>query len=338
MGLMLIAVLGSLESWYLKDITRAAVKRGHSVIGIPFRQLHGIVAQEISNVQAPVGSDAIKRFRRSVACRKTVDRQVPVSPPLLSSHGTYEMFSLSAVDAVLVRTMPPGSLEQVVYRMDALHSLQGTGVAVVNPRRALETAVDKYLSGVRLGAAGLLVPRTEVCETQMIAMESFSSMNGDVVVKPIFGSEGRGITRVTDSEMAYRVFSTLERIGAVIFQQEFIPHFGYDLRAMVLDGRVVAAIRRRSTLDWRTNVSRGAKAEPATLTKQEEQTAVQAANAVGATLAGVDLLPAKDGKLYVVEVNAVPGWRATARVSNVDVSDTIIEYLSSILVPDSTPS
>ena len=208
----------------------------------------------------------------------------------------------------------------------------------MNPPRALETAVDKYLSGVRLGASGLLVPRTAVCETQMIAMDSFDSMNGDVVVKPIFGSEGRGITRVTDKEMAYRVFSTLERIGAVIFQQEFIPHFGYDVRAMVLDGRVVAAMRRRSTLDWRTNVSRGAKAEPATLSKEEEQIAVQAANAVGATLAGVDLLPAKDGSLYVVEVNAVPGWRATARVSNVDISDTIVEYLSNIQVPDSTPS
>ena len=62
MGLMLIAVLGSLESWYLKDITRAAVKRGHSVIGIPFRQLHGMVAQAISDVQAPVDSDAIRDF------------------------------------------------------------------------------------------------------------------------------------------------------------------------------------------------------------------------------------------------------------------------------------
>ncbi|MCH2570724.1 MAG: RimK family alpha-L-glutamate ligase [Planctomycetes bacterium] len=335
---MLIAVLGSLESWYLKDITRAAVKRGHTVIGIPFRQLHGMVAQAISDVQAPVDSDAIKRFHRSAARRNTNSRQVPISPALLSSRGTHEMFSLSDVDAVLVRTMPPGSLEQVVYRMDTLHSLQGTGVPVVNPPRALETAVDKYLSGVRLGASGLLVPRTAVCETQMIAMDSFDSMNGDVVVKPIFGSEGRGITRVTDKEMAYRVFSTLERIGAVIFQQEFIPHFGYDVRAMVLDGRVVAAMRRRSTLDWRTNVSRGAKAEPATLSNEEEQIAVQAANAVGATLAGVDLLPARDGSLYVVEVNAVPGWRATSRVSNVDISDTIVEYLSNIQVPDSTPS
>ena len=78
MGLMLIAVLGSLESWYLKDITRAAVKRGHSGIGIPFRQLHGMVAQAISDVQAPVDSDAIKRFHRSAARRNTNSRQVPL--------------------------------------------------------------------------------------------------------------------------------------------------------------------------------------------------------------------------------------------------------------------
>ena len=90
--------------------------------------------------------------------------------------------------AVLVRTMPPGSLEQVVYRMDALGQLAAQGTVVMNPPRSLEVAVDKYLATVKLRAVGLLVPRTFVCQTPDAAMEAFAALGEDVVVKPLFGS------------------------------------------------------------------------------------------------------------------------------------------------------
>src|SRR6516225_8634663 len=72
--------------------------------------------------------------------------------------------SLAAFNAVMVRTMPPGSLEQVVFRMDALHRLQARGVPVLNPPRAVEACVDKYLATAKLDAAGLRVPPTAVCQ------------------------------------------------------------------------------------------------------------------------------------------------------------------------------
>src|SRR6516162_8423345 len=98
--------------------------------------------------------------------------------------------ALAGFDAVLVRTMPPGSLEQVVFRMDVLHRLEARGVPVLNPARSLEICVDKYLATARLEAAGLRVPPTVACQDADTALEAFAALGGDVVVKPLFGSEG----------------------------------------------------------------------------------------------------------------------------------------------------
>src|SRR5262249_39834430 len=90
----------------------------------------------------------------------------------------------SAFDALIVRTTPPGSLEQVVFRMDILHAWQAEEVVILNPPRALEICVDKYLATVRLEAAGLRVPATIVCQHADAAFEAFDQLGGDVVVKP----------------------------------------------------------------------------------------------------------------------------------------------------------
>jgi ribosomal protein S6--L-glutamate ligase len=237
--------------------------------------------------------------------------------------------SLAGFDAVVVRTMPPGSLEQVVFRMDVLHRAAARGVQVLNPPAAVETCVDKYLATARLAAAGLRVPPTVVCQQADAALEAFADLGGDVVVKPLFGSEGRGMIRLTDEEMAWRTFRTLERLQAVLYLQHFVPHPGWDLRLFVLDGRVLAAMRRRSGGDWRTNVAQGGTAEPVTVAPAEAELAVRAAAAVGAPVAGVDLLPGTDGAWYVLEVNAVPGWRALAPVSGVDVAAALVRFLAS---------
>jgi ribosomal protein S6--L-glutamate ligase len=90
-------------------------------------------------------------------------------------------------------------------------------------------------------------------------------------------------------------------------------------------------MRRRNPLDWRTNVSRGATAEPLEVTPRLAQFALRAADAVGAPLAGVDLLPARNGTLYAIEVNAVPGWKALARALQVDVARLVLDYVESRL-------
>jgi RimK family alpha-L-glutamate ligase len=287
---MRFAVLADPESWYLRDLTRAAAARNHEVTQISFSQ----IAAEVS------------------------------------SRGTTRIFSgeydLTKFDAVLVRTMPPGSLEQVVFRMDCLARLEARGVCVLNPARAVEAAVDKYLTSARLQAAGLLTPRTITCQTPDDAMAAFEALGGDVVVKPLFGSEGRGITRLNDPALALRAFKMLAQLGAVLYVQEFIEHEGCDLRLFVI-GNEILAMQRRNPLDWRTNVSRGAKTERLELTPELIDLAHRAADSVGAPLAGVDVLPGKDGQLYVLEVNAVPGWKALARTLDVDVAEKVCQFM-----------
>jgi len=236
--------------------------------------------------------------------------------------------SLASFDAILVRTMPPGSLEQVVFRMDVLHRLQARGVPVLNPPLALETCVDKYLASARLEAAGLRVPPTIVCQHADAALEAFSSLGGDVIVKPLFGSEGRGMVRVSDPELAWRTFRTLERTQRVLYLQLFIAHPGWDLRIFVLGGRVLCAMRRYARDDWRTNIAQGGRGEHVRLTAAQEELALHAAAVVGAPAAGVDLLPGPEGEWYVLEVNAVPGWRALAPVTEVDVAAALIRFLA----------
>ena len=234
---------------------------------------------------------------------------------------------LNSYDAVLVRTMPPGSLEQVVFRMDLLHRLRSQGITVLNPPRSVEVCVDKYLTTALLDAAGLRVPPTIVCQHADVALEAFTALGGDVVVKPLFGSEGRGMVRVSDPELAWRTFCTLERTQCVLYLQQFVRHPGWDLRVFVLGGRALAAMRRFANGGWRTNVAQGGRGEMVRLSAEEEQLALHAAQAVGTSLAGVDLLPGPDGTWYVLEVNAVPGWRALAPVTGVDVAAETVRFL-----------
>jgi ribosomal protein S6--L-glutamate ligase len=231
-------------------------------------------------------------------------------------------------DAVLVRTMPPGSLEQVVFRMDVLQRARSGGQRVLNPPGALECCVDKYLASARLEAAALPVPATVVCQNAEAALDAYLALGGDVIVKPLFGSEGRGMVRVSDPDVGWRTFRTLERTQCILYLQRFIEHPGWDVRAFVLGGRVVAAMRRRARHGWRTNVAQGARAEAFLLGQREEELALRAARALGAVAAGVDLLPGPNGEWYVLEVNAVPGWRALAPVVGLDVAAALLRFLA----------
>jgi len=200
-------------------------------------------------------------------------------------------------------------------------------VPVVNSPRAIERSVDKFYTTALLQEAGLPVPETVVCEGVDEAMVAVLAM-GDVVVKPIFGSMGRGIMRVTDPDIAYRVFRTLEQLQAVFYVQRTVDHGGRDVRAFVVGARVIGAIERCAPDgDWRTNVARGGSARLFDLPAAWEQLALRAAAAVGADYAGVDLLPSGDGHVFVLEVNGIPGWRALQGAANLDVAATIVDHL-----------
>jgi RimK family alpha-L-glutamate ligase len=111
--------------------------------------------------------------------------------------------------------------------------------------------------------------------------------------------------------------------------QETIAHNGCDIRAFVIGGRVVAAMERVSG-DWRTNVARGAQTRPCWLTAEQVELCLEATQVVGADYAGVDLLPAADGRLYVIEVNSIPGWKGLQSTSPVNIAGEMAVYLETV--------
>src|SRR5690606_26626524 len=157
------------------------------------------------------------------------------------------------------------------------------------------------------------------------ALAAFREL-GDVVVKPLFGSNGRGMVRVSDEQIAYRVFRALEMERAIYYIQHALPHDGRDIRAFVVGDRVVAAMWRRAD-HWCTNLARGGRAEPATLPPAWEELSLRAARAVGAEIAGVDLLPTASGEVYVLEVNGIPGWRGLQQTTPIDIGQAIVAHL-----------
>ncbi|MBX3411274.1 MAG: RimK family alpha-L-glutamate ligase [Pirellulales bacterium] len=290
---MRVAVVATPGSWYVEDLRRAAGER-HQVEVAPFPEL----AASLNAAERPALAAASR--------------------------------DLTVFDVFLVRTMPPASLEQVIFRMDVLGRLEAAGKVVVNPPKAIEAAVDKYLTSARLAAAGLPIPRTMVCQGRDEGVAAFEALGGDVVLKPLFGGEGRGIARLQNLDVAARAFQTLSQLGSVLYLQEFIPHEGFDVRAFLLGDRLLA-MRRSNPSDWRTNVSRGAMTEKIELTDEEVDLARRSAAAVGAPLAGVDLLTARDGRRFVLEVNAAPGWKALAATLEVDVALLVLDYLETVV-------
>ena len=222
---MHIVVLASRQGWHTRELSRAIESRGHTGTIVPYEGL-----------TASVGS----------------------RPGLRS--GTAE---LDRADAVLARIIPSGSLEQIIFRVDALHRLEERGVRVMNSPRAIERTVDKFWTSCLLEQCGIPTPDTAVCESPEEAMAAFRDL-GDVIVKPLFGSMGLGMIRVADEEMAYRVFRTVETIRGVYYLQRTVDHEGRDYRVFVVDGRVLGAIERRAD-GWRTNIARGGQALAARL-------------------------------------------------------------------------
>ena len=232
-----------------------------------------------------------------------------------------DLLALEDLDALLVRFIPAGSLDQIVFRMDALHLLADGGLPMINHPRAIERTVDKHWTSRLLAAACIPTPRTVVAEQAADAQRAFREM-GDVVVKPLLGAGGRGICRVSDRDVAYRVFRALEAQGAVFYVQEFVPHGRSDLRLLVVGGRVVAAARRHGN-GWKTNVAAGARMTRHDPDRVETDLALRACRVIGAEVAGVDLLEADDGRMLVCEVNGIPGWSALERATGHRIADEV---------------
>jgi len=236
---------------------------------------------------------------------------------------------LSDLSALIIRPIGRGSLEEVIFRMDLLHRLQRLGMLIVNPPLSIERSVDKYCALALLEENGLSVPKTVATESHEEALKAFHELGGDIVMKPLFGSRGIGSTRISDPEIAARIFRTVSFYHGVLYIQEFIPHGFSDVRAFVIGDHVVAAMHRVAE-SWKTNVSLGAKPIPLKLDRETEDLAVKATRVIGCKVAGVDILESSHGPV-IVELNSQPGWRGLQSVAPVNIAEEIVKYVLSEL-------
>lgn len=233
------------------------------------------------------------------------------------------------IDALIIRPIGRGSLEEIIFRMDILHRLERLGLYVINPPGAIEYCADKYAVLSILEENGVPVPRTAVTENVSEAIKTFHELGGDVIVKPIFGSRGVGSTRITDAEVAMTIFKAITFYHGVIYIQEFIPHGFSDIRVFIVGNRVVAIMKRVADT-WKTNYSQGAQPVSIELDKTLEEMAIKSACLIECKIAGVDILESSRGPLFV-EVNSQPGWKGLQSVTKTNIADEIVGFILSEL-------
>jgi RimK family alpha-L-glutamate ligase len=241
-------------------------------------------------------------------------------------------FGRDLPDAALVRGIAGGSFEQVTKRLGVLHALRELGVPVYNDARAIERSVDKSMTSLLLHAAGLPMPPTWATESlakaRQIAMREGASGHA-LVIKPLFGSQGKGLQLVGDVEGVHHPVPELDKAyGALAYLQRFVPaatNPGFDWRVLVVGGRAVTAMRRVSE-HWIHNVAQGARCERADLFPALTGLAERAAEALGMDYAGVDMIPSADG-IQVLEVNGVAAWQGLQRVTGFNIARAIVDDL-----------
>jgi len=243
-------------------------------------------------------------------------------------------FGRELPDAALVRGIAGGSFEQVTKRLGILHALRELGVPVYNDARAIERSVDKSMTSLLLHAAGIPTPPTWATESQALAQRLAireGAKGRSLVLKPLFGSQGKGLARVGDVEGVHRPLPALDKgFGSLAYLQRFVPPVGepgYDWRVLVVGGRAVTAMRRVSS-HWIHNIAQGARAEAAELSPELAAVAERAAQALGMDYAGVDLVPSSSGPaIQVLEVNGVAAWQGLQRVTPFNIARAIVDDL-----------
>jgi tetrahydromethanopterin:alpha-L-glutamate ligase len=206
-------------------------------------------------------------------------------------------------------------------------------VPVYNDARAIERSVDKSMTSVLLHAASIATPPSWAVESavdaQRIVMRE-SAAGHALVLKPLFGSQGKGLQRVGSVNGAHHPLPALDgEYGGVAYLQRFVPSAtepGFDWRVLVVGGRAVTAMRRISE-HWVHNVAQGARCVAAPLEPPLARLAEQAARALELDYAGVDILPAADGALQVIEVNGIAAWAGLQRVTRFNIARALVDDL-----------
>lgn len=239
-------------------------------------------------------------------------------------------FEQKLPDAVFVRGVPGGSLEEVVLYLDFLHALKIMGIPVYNDGRAIERSVDKAMTSFLLHHSGLPTPMTWVLRDREQALsiaEAELNRGNFLISKPLFGSQGEGIHRIEKSTDLFWLTGS----HGVYYLQRFVHCAGEgfsDHRVFVINGKAVAAMRRRGKF-WLNNVARGASCELIDLEPEMVNLAVKATRALEMDYAGIDIIKDREGRCTIIEVNSIPAWKGLESVCDVNVAELMADDLIS---------
>lgn len=240
--------------------------------------------------------------------------------------------------AIYYKGQPLKEIDAIIPRIGASVTFYGT--AVVRQFEMMKTfsavsslaitrSRDKLRSLQILSRAGIKLPRTAFTNFSKEENSTLEHVgNAPVVIKLLEGTQGLGVVLAESHKAAKSVVEAFEGLKARVILQEFIEEAGgADIRAFVVDGEVVGAMKRQGKEgEFRSNLHRGGEANMIKLSRAEKSAALKAADALGLRVAGVDMLQSKRGPL-ILEVNSSPGLEGIEKATEVDVAGKIIDYV-----------
>lgn len=250
----------------------------------------------------------------------------PLAPDL-----HYDGKRLPHYDAVVPRV----GVSVTAYGAAVLRQLQARGTFLVNPPEGILASRDKLHAHQILARARIPMPATAFAASPKDTDNLIALAGGaPLVVKLLESSQGKGVVLAETKKAAQSVISAFRGLKANFLVQDFVAEArGEDIRALVVDGRVVAAMRRRAAPgEFRSNLHQGGTAEPVRLSRAEREIATRAARAFGLGLCGVDMLRAADGP-RVLEVNSSPGFEGIEQASGRNVAGDLYDLIERAVRP-----
>ena len=242
----------------------------------------------------------------------------------------YNGEKLTGYDAVIPRI----GASVTFYGMAVLRQFEMMGVYPLNESVAIGRSRDKLRSMQLLARDGLGLPVTTFAHDPSQTEEVIKLAGGaPLVIKLLEGTQGVGVVLADTDRSAKSVVEAFRGAKVNILVQEFIKEAnGSDIRALVVGGKVIAAMQRKGAEgEFRSNLHRGGSAVSA----QERQTATRAAKAMGLNVCGVDMLRSARGPV-VMEVNSSPGLEGVEKATGIDIASQIIEFLEKRAKPNKT--
>ncbi|MGB5636618.1 MAG: 30S ribosomal protein S6--L-glutamate ligase [Waterburya sp.] len=244
----------------------------------------------------------------------------------------------SSRPSIMFNGSPLENFDAVIPRIGASRTFYGTavvrqfevmGVFSANESQAISRSRDKLRCMQILAREGVGLPITGFAHATQDIDGLIETVGGaPLVIKLLEGTQGIGVVLTETYQAAKSVIEAFRGLDANILVQEFIKEAGgADLRCFIVDGKVIAAMKRQGAKgEFRSNLHRGGKAEKISLSADEEETALRAVKAMGLDVAGVDLLRSNHGPV-VMELNSSPGLEGIEQATEIDVAEKIIEYI-----------